>query len=216
MRVSCIDVRPFMATRHNCILAICCAFEMDLYTQSVCSKGCSSYFLNNLTSVHWVSIGLTDMHGGFMHCCPSMHGYPPWVTTHWKSDPPFTCIWMGKAMPLALFIMCIAWVAACSLGFERGGHMGVPCTFVRPCMAVHHKKLHIGILYHLSNKSVCIDGVPLGLFTTFVGSVDICCRVSIVRTAVHGGSMHRCLAKHGCPPWETTYWKSVPHLNLFA
>ena len=125
MRVSCIDVRPFMATPHNCILAICCALEMDLYTQSVCSNGCSSYFLNNLTSVHWVSIGLTDMHGGFMHCCPSMHGYPPWVTTHWKSDPPFTCIWMGKAMPLALFIMCIAWVAACSLGFERVGGGGV-------------------------------------------------------------------------------------------
>ena len=120
MGVSCIDVRPFMAIPHNCILAICCAFEMDLYAQSVCSKGCSSYFLNNLTSVHWVSIGLTGMHGGFMHCCPSMHGYPPWVTTHWKSDPPFTCIWMGRGMALALFIMCLAWVATCSLGFKRG------------------------------------------------------------------------------------------------
>ena len=100
------------------------------------------------------------------------------------------------------------------VGFRKGGgqwHMGVPCTFVRPCMTVHHKKLHIGILSHLSNKSVCIDEVPLGLLTTFVGSIDICCRVSIVRTAVHGGSMHRCLAKHGfCPTFESVCIDGVP------
>ena len=97
---------------------------LRLRNGSLCTEcvlqGLLILFLNNLTSVHWVSIGLTGMHGGFMHCCPSMHGYPPWVTTHWKSDPPFTCIWMGRGMALALFIMCLAWVATCSLGFKRG------------------------------------------------------------------------------------------------
>ena len=237
------------------------------------------------------------MHVGFMHSRPSMHGYPPWVTTHWKSDPHFRCIWMGRGMPLVLFIMCLAWVAACSLGFERGdsctwgfraqvsahawlsstnyytfevchtfqmdlyaqiachkvclpyvniywlsfnradshacgfhqllsghawlapmsnhtleirstvhmhldelGHaswvdyrvfcmscllfiwfrkggqrpMGVPCRGVHQRMALPHKKLHIGSLSHLSNKSVCIDGVPLGLSNVCLASVDIC------------------------------------------
>ena len=167
MGVSCIDVRPFMAIPHNCILAICCAFEMDLYAQSVCSKGCSSYFLNNLTSVHWVSKGMTGMHGGFMHCFPSMHGYPPWVTTHWKSDPPFTCIWMGRGMALALFIMCLAWVATCSLGFKMGAqlYIEVPCTGVCPCMAVLHAEPDIGSLSRLSIASGWVGSMPLGLFT---------------------------------------------------
>ena len=51
--------------------------------------------------------------------------------------------------------------------------MGVPCTGVRPCMAVPHKKLHIGTLLHLPNGYLCTDCVPLGLLTLCVAQVNI-------------------------------------------
>ena len=58
--------------------------------------------------------------------------------------------------------------------FRKGGqrHMGVPCTGVRPCMAVPHKKLHIGILLHHPNGSLCTDCVPQGLLTLWVAYVN--------------------------------------------
>ena len=58
--------------------------------------------------------------------------------------------------------------------FPKGGqrHMGVPCTGVRPCMAVPHKKLHIGSLLHHPNGSLCTDCVPQGLLTLWVAYVN--------------------------------------------
>ena len=59
--------------------------------------------------------------------------------------------------------------------FRKGGqwHMGDPFRGARPCMAVHHKKLHIGTLLHLPNGSLCTDCVPQGLLTWWVAYINI-------------------------------------------
>ena len=147
---------------------------------------------------------------------PCIHVCPCMAVPHEKPHIPSlsrlsnACRWVGS-MPLGLFTMCLAWVSTCSL-FRKGGqrHMGVPCTGVRPCMAVPHKKLHIGSLLHLPNGSLCTDCVPQGLLTLWVAYVNTYLLSFNRGRPMHGGSMQSCPAMHSCPPWETKNRKSVP------
>ena len=117
------------------------------------------------------------------------------------------CRWLGS-MPLGLFSMSFHLFFV----FRKGGqrHMGDPCTGVRPCMAVPHKKLHIGSLLHHPNGSLCTDCVPQGLLTLWVAYVNTYLLSFNRGTAMHGASMQSCPAMHSCPPWETTHPKFVP------
>ena len=104
-----------------------------------CPSGCLPCVYHKLPPFYCVSIGRTAVHRGSMYTCLRMHGCPPWETTHWEIvNLSIACRWVGS-MPLGLFTMCLSWISARSICFERGGgqrHMGVPCTGVRPCMAV--------------------------------------------------------------------------------
>ena len=152
------------------------------------------------------------MHGGSMQSCPAMHSCPPWETTHPKFVPPFKCIrWVGS-MPLGLFTMCLAWVSTCSLCFERGDS----CTWgFHAQVSAHawlsptrHYTLEVccTIQMDLYAQIVCPKGcLPYGYHT-----LTHIYWVSIVGTAMHGGSMQSSPAMHSCPPWETTHPKFVP------
>ena len=81
--------------------------------------------------------------------------------------------------------------------FRKGGqlYMGVPCTGVRPCMAVPHKKLHIGSLLHHPNGSLCTDCVPQGLLTLWVAYVNTYL-LSFNRGDSHAWGFHAKLSGH--------------------
>ena len=147
-----------------------------------------------------------------MYTCRPMHGCPPWETTHPKFVPPFKCMKMGSEHAPWVVYHVLSMSFHLFFVFRKGGrHMGVPCTGVRPCMAVLHKKLHIGSLLHLPNGSLCTDCVPQGLLTLFVALVDIYLLSFNMGDSHAWGSMQRCLAKHDSPLWDSTNWKCVPH-----
>ena len=114
------------------------------------------------------------MHGGSMQSCPAMHSCPPWETTHPKFVPPFKCMKMGRKHAPWVVYHVFSMSFHLFFVFRKGGqlYMGVPCTGVRPCMAVPHKKLHIGSLLHHPNGSLCTDCVPQGLLTLWVAYVN--------------------------------------------
>ena len=99
--------------------------------------------------------------------------------------------------------------------FRKGGqrHMGVPCTGVRPCMAVPHKKLHIGSLLHHPNGSLCTDCVPQGLLTLWVAYVNTYL-LSFNRGDSHAWGFH---AKYVRPciavPHEKPHIRSLSRLS---
>ena len=74
MGVQCTGVRPCMAVppTRNYTLEVFCTFQLDLYAQIVCPKGCLPYGQHKLTSIYWVSIWGTAMHEGF-HAKLSRH-----------------------------------------------------------------------------------------------------------------------------------------------
>ena len=104
--------------------------------------------------------------------------------------------------------------------------MRVPCTGVRPCMAVAvpHKKLHIGSLSHLSNQSVCMIGLTLGLLTTCLASVEICLlgfhsvdsRTWGFHALVSGHAWLSPMRNHTVSTIETAHWKSVAPLKWIS
>ena len=141
-----------------------------------CPSGCLPCVYHKLPPFYCVSIGRTAVHRGSMYTCLRMHGCSPWETTHWKIvNLSIACRWVG-IMPLGLFTMCLAWISACSICFERGGDndtWGFHAQVSAHAWLSPHKKLHIGTLLHLPNGSLCTDCVPQGLFTLWAASVNI-------------------------------------------
>ena len=136
-----------------------------------------------------------------MYTCLSMHGCPPWETTHWKFVPlSNACRWV-QSMPLGLFTMCLAWVSTCSLWFERGDsdtwgfHAQVSAhAWLPPPPPPPTKNYTMEVFC----TSLCIDCVPQGLLALFVALVNIYL-LSFNRGDSHAWGFH---AKRSGQAWQ--------------
>ena len=100
--------------------------------------------------------------------------------------------------------------------FRKGGqrHMGVPCTGVRPCMAVPPQETT-----HLKSfppsKWISMHRLCAPRVAYLMGSIiqHLSIEFQYGGQPCMKGSMQSCPAMHSNPPWETINWMSVPPLK---
>ena len=168
-----------------------------------CPSGCLPGVYHKLPPFYCVSIGRTAVHRGSMYTCLRMHGCSPWETTHWKIvNLSIACRWVGS-MPLGLFTMCLSWISACSICFERkgGGGGGTTthggsmhrCPPMHGCPPTRNYTLELCCTFQMDlyAQIVC----PKGCLLYGQHTLTSIYWVSIGGTAMHEG-FHEKLSRH--------------------